>query len=120
MRIGVPSETKTLEGRVALVPAAAGDLVKRGHEVWIEKDAGVKSGFRDEQYAKLGVHIAPDAAAAVSGADVILSVQRPDAAALAGVKPGAVAIGLSNIFGSYLAGALRNPSPVPFSPTTRP
>src|SRR4051812_20674157 len=36
MRIGVPKETKTLEGRVALVPAAAGDLVKRGHEVWIE------------------------------------------------------------------------------------
>ena len=43
MRIGVPKETKTLEGRVALVPAAAGDLVKRGHEVWIEQDAGVKS-----------------------------------------------------------------------------
>ena len=59
MRIGVPKETKTLEGRVALVPAAAGDLVKRGHEVWIEQDAGVKSGFKDEQYAKLGVKIAP-------------------------------------------------------------
>ena len=48
MRIGVPKETKTLEGRVALVPAAAGDLVKRGHEVWIEKDAGIKSGFKDD------------------------------------------------------------------------
>src|SRR3546814_7772069 len=55
MRIGVPSETKTLEGRVALVPAAAGDLVKRGHEVWLQKDAGVKSGFRDEAYTALGV-----------------------------------------------------------------
>ena len=63
MRIGVPKETKTLEGRVALVPAAAGDLVKRGHEVWIEKDAGVKSGFSDAQYTALGVRIAPDAAA---------------------------------------------------------
>ena len=42
MRIGVPTETKTLEGRVALVPAAAGDLVKRGHEVWLEAGAGVK------------------------------------------------------------------------------
>ena len=39
MRIGVPKETKTLEGRVALVPAAAGDLVSRGHEVWIEAGA---------------------------------------------------------------------------------
>ena len=62
MRIGVPKETKTLEGRVALVPAAAGDLVKRGHEVWLEKDAGIKSGFQDEQYTRLGVKIAPDAA----------------------------------------------------------
>ena len=49
MRIGVPKETKTLEGRVALVPAAAGDLVKRGHEVWLEQGAGLKSGFKDEQ-----------------------------------------------------------------------
>src|SRR5690606_37313109 len=53
MRIGVPRETKTLEGRVALVPAAAGDLVKRGHEVWVEKGAGLLSGFRDEDYARL-------------------------------------------------------------------
>ena len=43
MRIGIPKETKTLEGRVALVPAAAGDLVKRGHEVWLEQDAGVEA-----------------------------------------------------------------------------
>ena len=52
MRIGVPKETKTLEGRVALVPAAAGDLIKRGHEVWLEKDAGIKSGFKDADYVK--------------------------------------------------------------------
>ena len=62
MRIGVPKETKTLEGRVALVPPAAGDLVKRGHEVWLEKDAGIKSGFKDSDYTRLGVKIAPDAA----------------------------------------------------------
>ena len=46
MRIGIPSETKTLEGRVALVPAAAADLVHRGHEVFIQSGAGEKSGFR--------------------------------------------------------------------------
>src|SRR3546814_7313291 len=37
MRIGIPSETKTLEGRVALAPAAAADLVRRGHEVFIQR-----------------------------------------------------------------------------------
>ena len=52
MRIGVPSETKTLEGRVALVPAACADLVRRGHEVYVQAGAGTKSGF-SERFAKL-------------------------------------------------------------------
>jgi hypothetical protein len=77
MRIGVPKETKTLEGRVALVPAAAGDLVKRGHEVWLEKDAGVKSGFTDEQYTQLGVKIAADAAQLYEKGQLIVKVKEP-------------------------------------------
>ena len=77
MRIGVPKETKTLEGRVALVPAAAGDLVKRGHEVWLEKDAGVKSGFSDEEYTRLGVNIADDAAALYAKGELIVKVKEP-------------------------------------------
>ena len=83
MRIGVPKETKTLEGRVALVPEAAGDLVKRGHEVWIEKEAGIKSGFKDEQYSRLGVHIAPDAAALYEKGELIVKVKEPIAGDLA-------------------------------------
>ncbi len=77
MRIGVPKETKTLEGRVALVPAAAGDLVKRGHEVWLEKDAGIKSGFSDAEYTALGVNIAPDAAALYEKGEMIVKVKEP-------------------------------------------
>lgn len=77
MRIGIPRETKTLEGRVALVPAACADLVRRGHEVWIEKDAGVKSGFGDEQYTALGVRIAPDAAALYEKAELVVKVKEP-------------------------------------------
>ena len=77
MRIGVPKETKTLEGRVALVPAAAGDLVKRGHEVWLEQGAGLKSGFKDEQYTRLGVKIAPDAAALYEKGELIVKVKEP-------------------------------------------
>src|SRR3546814_13255634 len=79
MRIGVPSETKTLEGRVALVPAAAGDLVKRGHEVWLQKDAGVKSGFLDEAYTALGVKIAPDAAALDEQGELLVKRTEPPA-----------------------------------------
>ena len=86
MRIGVPKETKTLEGRVALVPAAAGDLVKRGHEVWIEKDAGIKSGFKDAQYEALGVKIAPDAAALYEKGEMIVKVKEPIAGDLAHLR----------------------------------
>ena len=50
MRIVVPSETKTLEGSVALVPAACADLVRRGHEVHVQAGAGLKSGFRERTH----------------------------------------------------------------------
>ncbi|WP_149193504.1 alanine dehydrogenase [Luteimonas suaedae] len=77
MRIGVPKETKTLEGRVALVPAAAGDLVNRGHEVWLQSGAGLKSRFNDEDYTRLGVKIAPDAAALYERGELIVKVKEP-------------------------------------------
>ena len=77
MRIGIPRETKTLEGRVALVPAATADLVRRGHEVWVERGAGAKSGFGDEDYARFGVHIAPDAAALYEKGQLIVKVKEP-------------------------------------------
>lgn len=77
MRIGVPKETKTLEGRVALVPAAARDLINRGHEVWLEAGAGIKSGFRDEDYTRLGVNMAPDAAALYEKGELIVKVKEP-------------------------------------------
>ena len=86
MRIGVPKETKTHEGRVALVPAAAGDLVKRGHEVWLEQGAGEKSGFGDAQYTQLGVRIAPDAAALYEKGELIVKVKEPIAGDLAHLR----------------------------------
>ena len=83
MRIGIPRETKTLEGRVALVPAACADLVRRGHEVWLERDAGVKSGFVDQNYIDIGVKIAPDAAALYERGELIVKVKEPIAGDLA-------------------------------------
>jgi alanine dehydrogenase len=77
MRIGIPSETKTLEGRVALVPAAAADLVRRGHEVYLQSGAGLKSGFSDDAYVKQGVKIAADAAALYDVAELVVKVKEP-------------------------------------------
>lgn len=86
MRIGVPRETKTLEGRVALVPAACADLVRRGHEVWLETQAGVKSGFSDADYTAVGVRIAPDAAALYERGELIVKVKEPIAGDLAHLR----------------------------------
>jgi alanine dehydrogenase len=86
MRIGIPSETKTLEGRVALAPAAAADLVRRGHEVFIQSGAGLKSGFADEAYVRAGVGIVPDAVALYELGELIVKVKEPVAGDLALLK----------------------------------
>ncbi len=77
MRIGIPSETKILEGRVALVPAAAADLVRRGHEVFVQAGAGEKSGYSDDDYRALGVQVMPDAAALYEKGELIVKVKEP-------------------------------------------
>jgi alanine dehydrogenase len=77
MRIGIPREIKTLEGRVALVPAACGDLVRAGHEVFIESGAGEKSGFIDDDFTAVGVGILPDAAALYEKAELVVKVKEP-------------------------------------------
>ncbi len=86
MRIGIPCETKTLEGRVALVPAAAADLVRHGHEVFIQSGAGLKSGFSDEAYVQAGIKIVPDAAALCEVGELIVKVKEPIAGDLALLK----------------------------------
>ena len=77
MRIGVPTEIKTLEGRVGLVPAACGDLVQAGHEVFLQAGAGVKSGFADEDFQRVGVSILADAAALYERAELVVKVKEP-------------------------------------------
>jgi alanine dehydrogenase len=77
MRIGIPREVKTLEGRVGLVPAAAAELVRHGHEVYIERDAGALSGYSDEQYRAVGVEVLPDANSLYGAAQMIIKVKEP-------------------------------------------
>jgi len=77
MRIGIPLETKTLEGRVALVPAACGDLVQAGHEVFIETQAGVSSGFSDADFEAVGVTVQSDAASLYGESELVVKVKEP-------------------------------------------
>ncbi|HET8551572.1 MAG TPA: alanine dehydrogenase [Gammaproteobacteria bacterium] len=77
MRIGIPRELKPREGRVGLVPAAAAELVKHGHTVVIEADAGVKSGYANEQYEKAGVQVLASADEVFEQAEMIIKVKEP-------------------------------------------
>jgi alanine dehydrogenase len=77
MRIGIPREIRALEGRVALIPAAAGKLVTEGHEVLVEHDAGWLSGYSDEQYVQVGVRIVADAATLYGEAQLVVKVKEP-------------------------------------------
>lgn len=77
MRIGIPREIKALEGRVALVPAAAGEIVRSGHLVCIQAGAGVASGYGDDAYRAVGVEVLPEAAAVYERAQLIVKVKEP-------------------------------------------
>ena len=77
MIIGVPKEIKEQEQRVALLPSAAGQLVRREHSVLVEKGAGVGSGYRDEEYVKAGAEIVDLAKDVFARADMIVKVKEP-------------------------------------------
>src|ERR1700704_1177504 len=77
MIIGVPKEIKEQEQRVALLPSAAEQLIRRGHSVVVEKNAGLGSGYPDEQYVKAGGEIVPQAKDVFARADMIVKVKEP-------------------------------------------
>jgi alanine dehydrogenase len=77
MKVGVPTETKTDEYRVALTPAGVRELVEHGHEVYIQADAGVGSTIPDGEYERQGAHMLPDAKAVLEEAELILGVKEP-------------------------------------------
>src|SRR3989441_4548454 len=77
MIIGVPKEIKEQEQRVALLPSAANQLSRRGHLVAVEKNAGVGSGYPDEEYIKAGAEIFDQAKEVFARADMIVKVKEP-------------------------------------------
>ena len=77
MRIGVPREIKVLEGRVGLVPSACSELVKGGHEVLVQADAGALAGYDNAAFEAAGCRVLPDAAALYGEAELIVKVKEP-------------------------------------------
>lgn len=87
MIIGVPKEIKSSENRVALTPAGAMELSRRGHTVYIEQNAGESSGFDDDEYEGAGAEILPTAAAIFEKSQMIMKVKEPIESEYAMIKP---------------------------------
>ncbi len=83
MRIGIPREIKTLEGRVGLVPAAVAELVRHGHQLLVEQGAGILSGYSDDDFRQAGATIVADASQLYGEAQMIIKVKEPQPAELA-------------------------------------
>jgi len=77
MRIGVPTEIKADEYRVAITPAGVRELATRGHEVLVQEGAGEGSAFSDEQFRAQGARIVADADAVFAEAELVLKVKEP-------------------------------------------
>jgi len=86
MKIGIPKEIKTLEGRVGLIPVYCTELVQKGHQVFIQSGAGKLSGYDDSDYEQAGAKISADAESLYEQAELIIKVKEPVTGDLALLK----------------------------------
>jgi alanine dehydrogenase len=77
MKVGIPREVKNHEYLVAITPAGVFELVRHGHEVFVEHDAGVGSSITDDEYVAAGATILPSADDVWATGDLILKVKEP-------------------------------------------
>lgn len=90
MIIGIPKEIKNNENRVALTPAGAKELVKKGHTVYVQHTAGQNSGFPDSAYEEAGAHMLPTLEEVYERAEMIVKVKEPIAREYPLVRKGQV------------------------------
>ena len=77
MRIGVPTEVKESEYRVAITPAGVRELTYHGHDVFVQSGAGDGSSLTDDDFERAGAKIVPDATAAWGDVDIVVKVKEP-------------------------------------------
>ncbi|HSU73328.1 MAG TPA: alanine dehydrogenase, partial [Terrabacter sp.] len=77
MKVGIPREVKNHEYRVAITPSGVHELTEHGHQVLVEKDAGVGSQISDDDYAAAGARIIGSADDVWGEADMVLKVKEP-------------------------------------------
>lgn len=77
MRVGIPTEIKNNENRVAITPAGVHELTRRGHDVFIQSGAGIGSGFSDADYVAQGAKMLATAEEVWAAGDLLLKVKEP-------------------------------------------
>src|SRR5207247_4463376 len=87
MKVGIPTEIKTDEYRVAITPAGVRELTERGHDVFIQSAAGEGSAMKDEDYVAQGAQIVADAQSVFDEAELILKVKEPQPEEVAKLRP---------------------------------
>jgi alanine dehydrogenase len=90
MKVGVPSEVKSQEYRVAITPAGVNEFTRHGHEVIVQSDAGLGSSITDDEFAAAGAKIAPSSHEVWLQAELILKVKEPIAIEYDRMQPGQV------------------------------
>ncbi len=90
MKIGIPKEIKTKEYRVGIIPSGVRVLVQSGHEVYIQKDAGEKSGFSNDDYKQAGAMIIQGPKEIFDSCEMILKVKEPQPQEYDLLKPGQI------------------------------
>ena len=90
MKVGIPKEIKNNENRVGMTPMGVAELMKHGHEVFVQHTAGEGSGFSDEDYQAVGAQIVPSIEDVYAQADLIVKVKEPIEPEYALVRPGQV------------------------------
>src|ERR1043165_2345673 len=89
MRIGVPKEIKADEYRVGMMPVGVELMIRAGHEVFVEAQAGVACGFADGDYQKHGAKIV-SADEVFGSADMIVKVKEPQPREISQFRPGQI------------------------------
>src|SRR5947209_8410186 len=87
MRIGIPTEVKDNEFRVAITPAGVHELAGRGHEVFVQSGAGLGSALPDAEYEAAGAKVLGEAAEVWGHAELLLKVKEPVAAEYGHLRP---------------------------------
>lgn len=88
MIVGVPTEVKPEEHRVAITPAGTRELTSHGHRVLLQKGAGVGSSLPDEDYVEVGAEIVAGAAEVFSEAELVVKVKEPQPTEIELMRPG--------------------------------